>query len=88
MAFWTKQSVKMMYDEVLIRSAMEFRQALEIMERNGISLDNPYFLEIKRGLSLMEKELRQRELELSSQYVPEAPLSPKAQRRLSGKSRV
>lgn len=79
MAFWTKQSVKMMYDEVLIRSAMEFRQALEIMERNSISLDNPYFLEIKRGLSLMEKELRQRELELPSLYVPEVSLRPKVQ---------
>lgn len=88
MAFWTKQSVKMMYDEVLIRSAMEFRQALEIMERNGISSDNPYLLEIKRGLSLMEKELRQRELELPSQHTPEAPLSPKAQPWLSGRSRV
>lgn len=88
MTFWTKRSVEMMYDEVLVRSAMEFGHALDIMERNGVAAENPYLQEIRQGLALMKKELRRRGIGLPSQGAPAPPLRPQMQQWAGQKSRA
>jgi len=71
--FFSEQSVRHLCDEVLLRCVVQFRQAVGMLERNGVTFQNTYLQEMRDGLRTMEAELARRNLFLDScSDIPEA----------------
>lgn len=58
--FYSEEAVADLFDDVLIRSIVEFRRALGLLDRNGLASYNPYTAEMRRALAVMEQELARR----------------------------
>ena len=69
--FFSEQSVQHLCDEVLLRCVVQFRQAVGMLERDGVTHQNIYLQEMREGLRTMEAELARRHLFLDG----EAPVS-------------
>ncbi len=63
MHIWTEKVVRPIRDELLVRSAREFRQLIDYFESMKPSCQGRYLHEIRRGLRLMKEELARRGLE-------------------------
>ena len=78
--FYSEEAVAELYDDVLIRCIVEFRQALGMLERNGLAPLNPYTAEMRRALGVMEAEVaRRRHAALAEQQPARPPASVPAQ---------
>ena len=64
--FFSEQSVQHLYDEVLMRCIVQFRQAINMLERSDLTYQNMYLQEMQEGLSNMEAELSRRQRSLNS----------------------
>lgn len=64
--FFSEPSVQHLCDEVLLRCAVQFRQAVGMLERNGVTIQNTYLQEMREGLCTMEAELARRHIFLDS----------------------
>lgn len=71
--FFSEQSVQHLCDEVLLRCAVQFRQAVDILGWKGETIQNPYLQEMREGLRTMEAELARRHIVLDSHS--DAPVS-------------
>lgn len=57
---WTEEAVRSLFDDTLYRCASQLRHALTVIERKCAVSDNRYVEEMRRGLRLMEAEIRRR----------------------------
>lgn len=64
MDFWKRTSVEHVCSDVLVRSATEFRHALDLLHQDGSLMNNPYADEIMKGLCITEEELGRRGVNL------------------------
>jgi hypothetical protein len=57
---WEKSNLQSLYDDVLVRSVVEFRKALEYLEDHDATRTTQCVEHIQRGLRTMESELSRR----------------------------
>jgi hypothetical protein len=65
--FFSEQSVQHLSNDVLLRCVAQFRQAIGMLERNGLTEKNRYIQEMRDGLCNMEAELSRRQLTQDTQ---------------------
>lgn len=75
MDYWSETYLRQLYDDVLVRSALAFRDALDLLNedrpwRERAVFDSAHVREIRRGLRAMMGELERRGL-----FLPEAKRS-------------
>lgn len=63
---WTEEAVRSLFDDTLYRCASQLRYALTVIDRKCAVSDNRYVEEMRRGLRLMEAEIRRRGRAMSS----------------------
>lgn len=57
---WEKSNLQSLYDDVLMRSVIEFRKALRSLEGHDATRTTQCVKHIRRGLRTMESELSRR----------------------------
>lgn len=72
-AFFSEQSVQHLCNEVLLRCVVQFRQAVGMLERDGVTDQNIYLQEMREGLRTMEAELARRHLFLDGNAAAPVP---------------
>lgn len=59
---WNEDTIHHVYDSVLVGSILELREALELLDSNGVSTEGHYVSQIREGLRVMEQEMDRRGL--------------------------
>jgi len=70
---WEKSDLQSLYDDVLVRSVVEFRKALRYMEGHGATRTAACVEHIRRGLRTMEAELSRRGITAPAELLHAAP---------------
>lgn len=70
---WEKSDLQSLYDDVLVRSVVEFRKALRYLEGQDAARTTKCVEHIRRGLRTMESELSRRGIVARAELLHSAP---------------